>query len=166
MFELKRITSAGIATALQKAERYRLLNEPSAAESICLDVLAVEPDNQAALVQLALARSDQFGGDLAGAVERAGEPLTRVVDPYKRAYYGGIVCERRAKASLRAASPASAAIAYDWLRRAMDLYEEAERLRPAGHDEALLRWNTCARIIERHGLTADDEERFEPAIGE
>jgi len=166
MFELKRITSAGIATALQKAERYRLLNEPSAAESICLDVLAVEPDNQAALVQLALARSDQFGGDLAGAVERAREPLTRVVDPYKRAYYGGIVCERRAKASLRAASPASAAIAYDWLRRAMDLYEEAERLRPAGHDEALLRWNTCARIIERHGLTADDEERFEPAIGE
>ena len=166
MFELKRITTAGIATALQKAERYRLLNEPSAAESICLDVLAIDPGNQAALVQLALARSDQFGGDLAGAVERAREPLAHVEDPYKRAYYGGIVCERRAKASLRAGSPAGAAIAYDWLRRAMDLYEEAERIRPAGHDEALLRWNTCARIIERQRLTPSAEERFEPAIGE
>ena len=84
MFEMKRITRAGVATALQKAERYRLLNEPSAAESICLDVLAIEPDNQAALVQLALARTDQFGADLAGAVERAREPLGRVDDPYKR----------------------------------------------------------------------------------
>ena len=166
MFELKRITTAGIAMALQKAERYRLLNEPSAAESICLDVLEIDPDNQAALVQLALARSDQFGAELAGAVERAREPLARVEDPYKRAYYGGIVCERRAKASLRTGAPAAAAIAYDWLRRAMDLYEEAERLRPPGHDEPLLRWNTCARIIERHGLTPSEQERFEPAIGE
>ena len=166
MFELKRITPAGIATALQKAERYRLLNEPTAAESICLDVLAVEPENQAALVQLALARSDQFAGDLSGAVERAREPLARVTDPYKRAYYDGIICERRAKASLRVGSSAAGAIAHDWLRRAMEFYEEAERLRPPGHDEALLRWNTCARIIDRHGLTPSEAERYEPAIGE
>ena len=166
MFEMKRITSAGIPAALQKAERYRLLNEPSAAESICLDVLAVEPDNQAALIQLALARSDQFGADLAGAVERAREPLARVEDEYKRAYYQGIVCERRAKAHLHSTSPGGAAIAYDWLRRAMEFYEQAERLRPEGHDEPLLRWNTCARIIERHHLSAEEEERFEPAIGE
>src|SRR5688572_16771970 len=130
MFEMKRITRAGVATALQKAERYRLLNEPSAAESICLDVLEVEPDNQAALVQLALARSDQFEDELSGAVERAREPLARVDDPYKRAYYHGIVCERRARAQLHLASPGGGAIAYDWLRRAMEFYEEAERLRP------------------------------------
>jgi hypothetical protein len=166
MFELKRITRPGIATALQKAERYRLLNEPSAAESICLDVLAVEPDNQAALVQLALARSDQFGEELSGAVERAKEPLARVEDPYRRAYYLGIVCERRAKAQLHATSPGGGAIAWDWLRRAMEYYEEAERLRPEGHDEALLRWNTCVRIIERHQLKPEEREEFEPVLGE
>jgi hypothetical protein len=166
MFEMKRITRAGVATALQKAERYRLLNEPSAAESICLDVLEVEPDNQAALVQLALARSDQFEDELSGAVERAREPLARVDDPYKRAYYHGIVCERRARAQLHLASPGGGAIAYDWLRRAMEFYEEAERLRPEGHDEALLRWNTCARIIERHQLRPAAQEAFEPVLGE
>ena len=35
--------------ALEKALRYRLLNEPVEAESICRDVLEVDPDNQAAL---------------------------------------------------------------------------------------------------------------------
>jgi hypothetical protein len=166
MFELKRITRAGVPAALQKSERYRLLNEPSAAESICLDVLAVEPDNQAALIQLALARSDQFGVELAGAVDRAREPLARVEDEYKRAYYTGIVCERRAMAHLRSTSPGGGAIAYDWLRRAMEHFEQAEQLRPEGHDEPLLRWNTCARIIERHQLTAAEQETFEPVLGE
>ena len=156
MHELKRITGAGVTAALQKAERYRLLNEPSAAESICLDVLAVDPDNQQALVQLALARTDQFTSELSGGVERAREPLARVRDDYRRAYYLGIVCERRGKAQLRSQSPGGHAIAYDWLRRAMDLYEQAEQLRPPGNDEALLRWNTCARVMDRHHLTAPE----------
>jgi len=166
MHELKRITAAGVAAALQKAERYRLLNEPSAAESICLDVLAAEPDNQQALIQLALARTDQFAGELSGAVERAREPLARVKDEYRRAYYLGIVCERRGMAQLRSHPLGGRDIAYDWLRRAMDLYEQAERMRPAGNDEALLRWNTCARIIDRHELVAPASEPLEPAIGE
>lgn len=164
--ELKPITQEGIPAALQKAERYRLLNESSAAESICLDVLAVDPDNQQALIQLALSRTDQFSGDLAGAVERAREPLARVRDDYKRAYYLGIVCERRGKAQLRSQSPGGHAIAWDWLRRAMDLYEQAEQLRQPGNDESLLRWNTCARIIDRHHLTAPAIEPMDPAIGE
>ena len=166
MFELKRISRAGIPAALQKAERYRLLNEPAAAESICLDVLAADPDNQAALIQLALARSDQFGAELAGAVELAREPLDRVDDEYKRAYYLGIVCERRARAHLHSTSPGGGAMAYDWLRRAMEQYEQAERLRPEGHDEPLLRWNTCARLIERHHLRGEEDERYEPVLGE
>jgi hypothetical protein len=39
-------------------------------------------------------------------------------------------------------------------------------MRPAGNDEALLRWNTCARIIDRHELVAPPSEPLEPAIGE
>ncbi len=60
-FELKPISQGGIAEALEKAERYRLLNEPSLAESICLDVLHIDPDNQPALIMLLLALTDQFG---------------------------------------------------------------------------------------------------------
>lgn len=166
MFELKRITRAGVATALQKAERYRLLHDPAAAESICMDVLAVEPENQAALIQLALARTDQFGAGLPGSVERAREPLSQVRDDYQRAYYLGIVCERRGQAHLRALSPGSGGVAHDWFRRAMELYEEAERLRPADNDESLLRWNTCARLIERHHLAPAEPAPFEPVLGE
>ena len=60
-FELKRIAPDSIPEALSKVERYRLLNEPSLAESICLDILAVAPENQDALISLLLARTDQFG---------------------------------------------------------------------------------------------------------
>jgi hypothetical protein len=38
MFELKRISREAIPAALAKAERYRLINDPSSAESICLDI--------------------------------------------------------------------------------------------------------------------------------
>ena len=60
MFELKHIGPEAIPAALDKAERYRLLNQPDAAESICEDVLAVDPDNQPALITLLLALTDQF----------------------------------------------------------------------------------------------------------
>ena len=43
MFELKPLSQKPLPAALAKAERYRLLNEPSEAESICQDILAVEP---------------------------------------------------------------------------------------------------------------------------
>jgi hypothetical protein len=29
----------------------------------------------------------------------------------------------------------------------MSWYEKAEAQRPAGNDEAILRWNTCARLL-------------------
>ena len=63
MFDLKPLNPDAIPKALQKAERYRLLNEPEEAESICLDILAIEPDNQQALVMLLLAQTDQFHQD-------------------------------------------------------------------------------------------------------
>jgi hypothetical protein len=39
---------------------------------------------------------------------------------------------------------------YHWLREAMSWYEKAEALRPAGNDESILRWNTCARLLALH----------------
>jgi hypothetical protein len=136
--------------ALQKAERYRVINDPTSAESICLDVLTVDPENQQALVTLLLAITDQFDRAPAEGVRRAREVLPRLEDEYKRAYYAGIICERCAKAQIRPDTPGSEETAYHWLREAMDWYEKAEAQRPAKNDEAILRWNTCARLLARN----------------
>ena len=149
-FHPKPITKDGIPAALQKAERYRVINDPTSAESICLDVLAVSPENQQALVTLLLAITDQFGQAPTEGVRRAREVLPRLQDEYKRAYYAGIICERCGKAQLRSGAPKSGGMAYHWFREAMSWYEKAESQRPAGNDEAILRWNTCARILARN----------------
>ena len=148
-YELKRISREGVLAALQKAERYRIINDPSSAESICLDVLEVEPGNQEALVTLVLAITDQFPTAPADGMRRAKELLPRLNDEYKRSYYSGIVAERCAKAYLRRGTMGSGELAYHWFREAMAWYEQAETRRPAGNDEAILRWNTCARILAR-----------------
>ncbi|HUF26381.1 MAG TPA: hypothetical protein VMM18_05295 [Gemmatimonadaceae bacterium] len=163
MFELKPISRAGVPAALQKAERYRLLNEPAAAESICLDVLAVEPDNQQATVMLLLAITDQYRSAPSAHEHQAREVLPRLSDPYKRAYYTGIVHERLAMARLEVGAPGAGEMAYDAFREAMRHYEEAERLRPPENDEAILRWNTCVRILQTreqhvHPRTRDEYE--------
>jgi hypothetical protein len=149
-FHPKPITQDGIPAALQKAERYRVINDPTSAESICLDVLAISPGNQQALVTLLLAITDQFGQAPTEGVRRAREVLPRLQDEYKRAYYAGIICERCGKAQLRAGAPKSGEMAYHWLREAMSWYEKAESQRPAGNDEAILRWNTCGRLLARN----------------
>jgi hypothetical protein len=163
--ELKPITREGIPAALQKAERYRLLNDSSAAESICLDILRVEPENQAALVTLLLSITDQFTEELADGVHRAREVLPRLRDDYKRAYYAGIICERRAKAHLHRSALGAADVAIEWFREAMTWYERAESLRPAGNDESILRWNTCVRLLGRHEPSGRSGPReYEPAL--
>jgi hypothetical protein len=150
MFPLKPLSRESIPTALARVERYRLLNEPWEAESICRDVLEIEPDNQQALVSLLLAITDQFRLEMTGDLTRAREVLPRLQSEYQRAYYAGIICERQAKVILRRSAPGSGPAVYDWLRQAMEWYEQAEALRPAGDDSALLRWNTCARLIMRN----------------
>ena len=165
MTQLKPISIAGVPAALQKAERYRLLNDSPAAESICLDILAVDPKNQSAIITLVLAITDQFeGAESADALRRAQELLPRIDDNYKRAYYDGIVYERRAKAQLHRVLPGAAAMAADWYHRAMESYERAEKLRPAGNDEAILRWNTCVRMLGKHEPVAATREEYEPAL--
>lgn len=149
-YELKRISRDSIPAALQKAERYRVINDPSSAESICLDVLGADPRNQEALITLLLAITDQFAEAPTEGTRRAQELLPRLADEYRRMYYAGIVCERCAKAHLRRGAMGSGELAYRWLREAMDWYERAEARRPAGNDEPILRWNTCARILARN----------------
>ena len=158
MFDLKPIVRNAIPRALEKAERYRLLDEPAEAESICRDVLEIDPENRDAIVTLLLSLTDQF--DKGEGVSQARELVQRIADDYGRAYYAGIVCERWAKAHMNTGTPGSEFIVYDWFREAMAWYEKAEAIRPLGNDDAILRWNTCARILMKHpNLRPGLEER-------
>ena len=168
MFEPKPISRDGIPAALAKAERYRLLNEPGEAESICLDVLQIEPDNQDAIVALLLSLTDQFpheAGTCANLAARADGLLDRLSDRYEREYYKGIIRERRAKAALQRDSFHSSASAVGWLHDAMECFERAEALKPAHNDDAVLRWNACARMLQRLPQVAVDT-RAEPIESE
>ena len=149
MRELKPLSREAVDAALAKAERYRFLNEPGEAESICLDILAVDPANQGALITLLLALTDQFG-DVANAHQRARDTLVGLESEYDKAYYAGIIAERRAKAQLHRGGAGSSVGAFDWLSEAMRHFERAEWLRPSGNDDARLRWNACARFLDRH----------------
>jgi len=163
VFELKPISRDSIPDALSKVERYRLLNEPWQAESICLDVLRVDPQNQQALAMLLLSLTDQFGKGVSQSDAR--EVLRDLSNQYEQAYYAGIVCERWAESLLRQGAPGAGFTAYQSLREAMEHYEQAETLRPPGNDDALLRWNTCARILMRNPeLRPRGDEKFEPAF--
>ena len=155
MPELKPISREAIPAAIAKAERYRLLNEPRAAESICRDVLRVDSENQEAIVLLLLTLTDQFSRQMRVAVHHAQEVLPRLKDEYERTYYAGVICERWAKAQLERGAPGYAA--YEWFRKAMESYEKSEAISPPENDDAILRWNTCARILKR-----DDQIRPKP----
>jgi hypothetical protein len=140
MRELKSISPSAVGAALEKALRYRLLNEPLEAESICQDILRVDPDNQEALVTLILARSDLFDDEYVTALERAKSVLPLVPSH----------------------------VVTGWYLHAMHCFERAEKLAPADNPDAILRWNTCARWLARHeedstaeqSLTRDLEAEF------
>jgi hypothetical protein len=169
MFDLKPITADAVPAALEKAHRYRLLNQPEQAESICEDVLRVTPDHQEALVTLLLAHTDRFGDPMPASPQSARDLLPRLQSEYERAYYAGIVCEREGIAWLRSGKPRAGRTAYHCLRDAMGCYERAEAVRPAANDDALLRWNSCARLLQANpDLVPDDDDRVEvaPSLGE
>lgn len=145
-FQLKSISKSGIAEAISKVELYRYLNEPEEAESICHDILAIEPGHQLALRLLGLAITDQFTGSPSDRYAEAEKFFRSLTDPYEQLYYMGILHERRAKAQLRAGrSPHTLLPLFE---EAMRCFAEAEKIRPANNDDAILRWNRCVRILQ------------------
>jgi hypothetical protein len=115
---------------------------------------------------LLLAITDQFLEAPHEGERRARDVLPKLRDEYKRAYYEGIIYERVANAQLKRGTPGAGEMAYESFRKAMAMYERAERLRPPGNDEALLRWNTCARILERSSeqVHPREERDYEPSL--
>jgi hypothetical protein len=157
--QLKPISKESIPRALDKAERYRLLNEPFLAESICLDVLAVDPVDQRALVIYVLALADQFANGLDGGTKRALDAIQKLTRDYDRSYYAGIVSERRATALLERGGYGVSAAAWHHIHEAMASYEKADALQDdPTNDDAILRYNTCVRLIAANRLTEPHAE--------
>tara|TARA_Y100000588_G_scaffold344753_1_gene391299 strand:+ start:2897 stop:3439 length:543 start_codon:yes stop_codon:yes gene_type:complete len=164
MPELKKLRQNAIPAALAKVERYRLLTQPRLAESICLDILQIDEKNQEANRLLILVITDQFGLNSSGLAKRAREIAAQLESEYDRSYYAGIIAERLGKAALDSQTPGSNHDAYEWFHEAMEYYDRAENLQPEGNDDAILRWNTCARQIENYRLTERPEEKFHPLL--
>jgi hypothetical protein len=157
-YAIKQIHPDGIEAALQKADKYRELGQPAEAESICRDVLAINPGHQLALRILGLALTDRFEGMSGELFGEAQEVFARLGDPYEHAFYVGLACERQAKAQLAAHLPlASIRTLFD---QALAHYARAETLAPPGNDDPILRWNSCVRALQ----TAPDHDRPETPI--
>ncbi len=163
MLTLKSITVEAVPTALEKAQQYRRLNEPNEAESICLDILAAVPEHQEALRTLLLALTDKFSEcGLTPSFEQAREIVNKLDTAHHRAYYTGIIYERRAKYHLRQGGPGAGTTAYIWLIRAMEAFDEAMVESDPKHQDAVLRWNCCARIINSNPeIRAEEGDRTE-----
>jgi tetratricopeptide (TPR) repeat protein len=154
-YELKSISKAGIAEAIAKVELYRYLNQPEEAESICRDILAVDPQHQLALRFLGLTITDQFTG---GATDRSQEVegiFQKLSDRYEQLYYTGILYERRAKAQLHTGQPPHTLLPL--FERALELFGEAEKIRPASNDDAILHWNRCVRLLRTRSYAWEEE---------
>jgi hypothetical protein len=162
--QLKAISRAGIVEAVAKAELYRYLNEPEEAESICRDILSVDAGHQLAKRLLGLSITDQFTGYAGDRYTEVEEIFQSLRDAYERSYYTGLLHERRAKVQLR--SGYSAHILLPLVEDAMKCFAEAEKIRPPGNDDSILRWNRCVRLlqgqpdfrVERDALALDAED--------
>jgi hypothetical protein len=164
---LKSISKAGIPEAIAKAELYRYLNEPEETESICRDVLAVDPGHQLARRMLGLAMTDQFIGATSDRYIEVQSIFQGLRDPYEQHYYTGILHERRAKTQLLVGYAPH--ILRPLVEEAMRCFAEAEKIRPAGNDDSVLRWNRCVRLLEsrpdfqfEHAPAAMDAEDMPP----
>lgn len=151
MLELKTITHEGVPSALLKAQRYRLLGEPDEAESICMDILAVAPDRQEALVTLILSLTDKFAsGELQPSFDQAMDFADRLAVDEVKTYYQGIIYERRAKYHYRQGGAEADATAYSWFAKAMNAYGQAMSCCDPDNQDSVLRWNSCVRFINNH----------------
>lgn len=161
-FKLKPLSRDAVEAALSKAEHYRLLNQPRLAESICQDILEVDANNQKAMVVLLLALTDQFGASMSSRGVHAQQLANSLKDEFSKVYYMGIIHERLGNVALDSSTHGSDWDAYEWYVEAMEFFERAEKLSPPGNNDAILRWNTCARTIMQHKLHPRPADAINP----
>ena len=161
MSELKPLSESAVEHAIEKARHYRLLNQPEQAESICHDVLQLQPENQDALIALALAKSDQLIDGNPAILDSARQVVAKLQRPYHQNYYDALLSERQAMALLKRKGKRSSLVALQFFNEALSKYEQAIQNKPPDEDEAILRWNFCTRMIDQHQLKTIDPEELE-----
>jgi len=149
---LKKLPAHELDSAVQKATLYRELNQPEEAESICADVLAVDPKHQNALRVLGLAITDRFEETAVGLFDEALKAFNKLESEYDRVYHEGVAWERLGKAHLKRGEGHGALTA---LEHALDCYEAAEKIAPPGNPDSILRFNRCVRLLQSHRLLKD-----------
>jgi hypothetical protein len=166
MSGIKALSQEAIPEALQMADRYRLLNEPDEAESICLDILDTDPNHQEALITLLLSHTDKFRDNrLTPAFDQAREIVDKLSDAYCKSYYLGVVYERRAKYHLKQGGPGAGTVTHGWLVKAMAQYQDALSNCDPGNERAIIRLNSCIRLLNNHkGIRPDSAEQTEPLL--
>jgi hypothetical protein len=166
MIEIRSLKPEGIEAALVKARQYRLLNEPDEAVSICLDILAADPNHQNAMIHLILAYTDKFADSgLEPSFKKALGIVERLDESHCKSYYTGIIYERRGKYHLKKGGPGSGALVFDWLAKALKAYEETLTDCDPDNQDAILRWNSCARIINKHpDVKPMEDDTSEPML--
>ncbi|PHS27574.1 MAG: hypothetical protein COA83_00800 [Methylophaga sp.] len=149
--KLHDIRISAVDKALEKAKQYRSLLEPEIAESICLDILNVAPENQDVLIVYILALLDQIArAENQTQIKIIERTIEKLDSQYQRYYYAGLLNERRARHLL--AQSMSHSFAYDCFIEALHCYQQAIDRCPEKNDEATLRWNSCIRSIEKEKL--------------
>jgi tetratricopeptide (TPR) repeat protein len=146
-YELRRLSPTALEGAIAKAEHYRDLNQPDEAESICRDVLDVDPKHQLALRTLGLALTDRLPRDRHHVFDEAVATFKQLTSAYEQAYYLGIAWERLAKVQLEHDEARNAISSFE---KALALFDQAAALGPEGAPDPVLRWNRCVRALEAH----------------
>lgn len=155
-YELKRLPEMTLESALAKAEHYRDLNQPDEAESICRDVLDVEPAHQMALRTLGLALTDRFPHDRLSVFDEALLVFRKLTSAYEQAYYSGIAWERVAKVQIDHGEVMNALQSFE---KALSLFDKAESLSDGKSPDPILRWNRCVRALKTHPDLAAEQKR-------
>ena len=142
-YRVKRISTAGIAEAIAKAELYRSLSEPEEAESICRDILTIEPQHQLALRLLGLP-DRSVHRSWVRSYREAEEIFQQLNDRMNGTTTLG---SRTSDARKRSSKPGNCLLTVQALRTGSYL---SQRLRnsPAENDDAILRWNRCVRLLQ------------------
>ena len=164
---LKSLSPKAIPGALGLASDSRQGGQSQTCESICLDVLQAEPGNQEALRLLVLSHADRFDAESTEHEMAARDAQSRLTGEYDRAFYDAYILHRSAQVAIASGSPSSARVVYALLARAMASYEDAERSRPEGNDDAILLWNACQRLMQATPhASLRETQAFETYIGE
>ena len=154
--EYHKIDKDSIEDVLERAKQYRSLLQPDMAISICMDIFAVDKNNQEALVIYILALTDQLSQSESKVHQKKiTDSIKRLDSKFLQHYYSGIFFERQARSLLKHSM--SRSFAYAEFIEAIAEFEIAEKKAPEHCADPILRYNSCIRTIKKENLQPRQE---------